>query len=364
MPWNNQGGGGNQGPWGQGPSGGGAKPPDLEELLRKGQDKLKDIMPKKSGGGSNGFLIIIGLVVLAVLWASQSVYTVGPSEEGVVLRFGKYHRTTQPGLHFLAWPFEMVSTPEVRKENQEDIGFRRLSSRSGQEERRGLPNESLMLTGDQNIVDIQFTVLWRIADARDYLFNLKDSREIVRSVAESAMREYVGRSRGDQVRTEKREEVQANVRTMIQKTLDDYGAGIEINTVKLESANPPPAVADAFEDVQRAGQDRNKLVNEAKAYANKRLGDARGEAAQIYERAEAYKSQTVAEADGDAKRFVSIYKEYAKAKTVTRQRMFLETMERVLGRSDKVIIDKDSGKGVVPYLPLPEIRKRTTGAAQ
>ncbi len=357
MPWSNQsgGGGGNRGPWGQGPSSGGQMPPDLEEILKKGQDKLKQAMP----GGAMGGRGIVLLVVLAVVgWLATGFYKVEPDEQGVVLRFGKYIKTTNPGLNYhLPYPIESAFTPQVLAEHQEDIGFRKRQ-RGSSVTKTNVPNESLMLSGDQNIVDVQFTVLWVISDANKYLFNLADPRKTVRIVAEAAMREHVGLSRGEDVRTKKRLEAESAVKELMQKTLDNYDSGILITGVKLEKADPPPSVIDAFEDVQRAQQDRRKLENEAKSYANKRLGDARGRSAQVLEAAEAYRKQTVAQADGEAQRFISIYDEYKLAKDVTRRRMFLETMEKVLSRSNKIIIEKNAGSGVVPYLSLSEIGKR------
>jgi len=350
MPWGDQSGGGG-GPWGSGPNGGSQRPPDLEELLRRGQDKLKTILPQGSG---NRFLVPIVIVAVVALWLSQAVYQVQPQEIGVELVFGKAKNDfSEPGLHFHWWPVERVEVAPAQEENQENIGvFAQGSSR------RVGSDASLMLSGDQNIVDIDFTVLWRIKDPRAYLFNVADQRTIVRSVAESAMREFVGRTRADAVRTENRAQVQEAVRNSIQATLDDYNSGVIISGLNLERAAPPPEVLDAFEEVQRAEQDRERFKQEAEAYANKRLGDARGEASKIREEAKGYKERVVAEAEGEAQRFVSVYDEYAKAKDVTRQRLFLETLEQVLGRSSKVIIEGGTGSGVVPYLPLPEVDRR------
>lgn len=355
MPWGDQNGGG--GPWGSGPPGGGQRPPDLEELLRKGQDKLKTVLPQGTG---NRFLAPIVIIALVALWLSQAVYQVQPEEVGVELLFGDPKSDlSEPGIHFLWWPIERVELAPVQEENQENIGVFAQST-----SRRAASDASLMLSGDQNIVDIDFTVLWRIKDARAYLFNVSDQRTIVRSVAESAMREYVGRSRADEVRTENRAEVQDTVRELVQSTLDSYDSGIIITGLNLERAAPPPEVLDAFEEVQRAEQDRDRFKQEAEAYANKRLGDARGEASKIREEAKGYKQRVVAEAQGEAQRFISVYDEYAKAKDVTRQRLFLETLEQVLGRSSKVIVESGAGSGVIPYLPLPEVNKRIEQGAQ
>ncbi len=352
MPWNNQGGGGwqggggNRGPWGQGPSGGrgGPNPPDLEEIIKKGQDRLKTMIP---GGGAPGKLTwLIAVVALVAFWLFNSAYRVQPDEQGVVLRFGEYNRTTGPGLHFAFWPIETYETPKVLKENQINFGG------TGQ-------SEGLMLAGDQNIVDIRFTVQWRINDARKYLFNVRDQEELVQLLSESAMREIVGRTPADQIRTRGRQEAQQQVRELIQSTLDSYNAGITINGVQLEKADPPPQVIDAFEEVQRAEQNQNKFIRDAEQYRNKLLGEARGEASKIVEDAKGYKARVVAESEGEAERFSKVYEEYAKAKDVTRKRLFLETLEDVLSKSNKVIIEGgESGTGVVPYLPLPEVQKR------
>ena len=352
MPWSNQsGGGGGGGPWGQGPSsgGGGGPSPDIEDLLRKGQDRLKQAMP---GGGSGKLIWVAVLLGLIGIWGMNSFYTVEPDQEGVVLRFGKYARSTPTGLHFIIWPIETVELPSVTQENQLNFG---LTSRGGSP-------EGLMLAGDQNIVDIKFTVLWKISDARMFLFNVRNPERLVRVVAESAMREIVGRTAGDQIRTQGRLVAQNQVLAQIQSTLDSYKSGIRINAVKLEKADPPPAVIDAFEEVQRAEQNQNKFIREAESYRNKLLGEARGKSAKIVEDAKAYKARVVNEADGEAQRFISVYDEYSKAKDVTRQRLFLETLEEVYSNTNKVIIEPNSGgggTGVVPYLPLPEIRKQS-----
>ncbi len=359
MPWSSQNGGGwksggGGGPWGQRPPGGGGgpggvQPPDLEEILRKGQDRLKKAMP---GGGGGKLLWVIVVLGLFGLWLLQSFYTVGPEEEGVVLRFGEYSRTTGPGLHFVIWPIETVETPKVQEENQLNFG---LATRGG-------ASEGLMLAGDQNIVDIKFTVLWKIADSQKFLFNVRDPERLVRVVAESAMREVVGRTSGEQIRTQGRLAAQNAVLTLIQGTLDSYNSGIRITGVKLEKADPPPTVIDAFEEVQRAEQNQNKFIREAEQYRNKLLGEAQGEASKIVEDAKAYKARVTNEAEGEAKRFEAVFEEYSKAKDVTRKRLFLETLEQVLSNSNKVIIEQDGGQGVVPYLPLPEVAKRAKEA--
>ena len=359
MPWNNQsGGGGGGGPWGSGPGGGGPQPPDLEEMLRKGQDRLKSVLPK---GAGNRFLVPVIALAVGAFWLSQAVYQVQPEEVGVELLFGKAKDDlSEPGIHFQWWPIETVETAPAQEENQENIGVFAASN-----SRRVGTDMSLMLSGDQNIVDIDFTVLWRIKDPRAYLFKVADQRAVVRAAAESAMREFVGRSLADAVRTDNRAQVEGAVRTLIQTTLDSYDSGIVITGLNLERAAPPTEVLDAFEEVQRAEQDRDRFQQEAEAYANRRLGEARGEASKIVEEAKAYKERVIAEAQGEAARFISVFQEYDKARDVTRQRLFLETMERILGRSNKIIIENGAGgSGVVPYLPLPEVQKRASQGGQ
>ncbi len=368
MPWSNQGGnnnggGGDQGgPWGNGPKqpngggggnrGGGQQPPDLDDIIKQGQDKIKELFPSGGGSaGSNKFLWMIVAVALVGIVAMNSFYRVQADEQGVVLQLGKYNRTAGPGLHFALWPIEKVELLQVTKEHNVTFGGRNA-------------DDGRMLAGDQNMVDIRFTVQWRISDAKKYLFNIQQPKALLQVVAESAMRDVVGRTAADEVRTKGRFAAQEQVKNLIQKTLTSYDAGININGVQLEKADPPPQVVDAFEEVQRAEQEQNKIIRQAERYRNKLLGEARGEAAQIVEKSKAYKARVVAEAEGEAARFVKVYDEYVKAKEVTRTRLFLETMEEVLGKSNKVIVDSKGGSGVVPYLPLPEIQKRNKGASQ
>lgn len=365
MPWNNQngsGGGwkGNGGPWGngEGPWGGGGQgkgggqPPDLEELLRRSQDQIKTIIPR--GGGF--FIPVIIFVALFALWLFKSVYMIQPDELGVELIFGKpKDSVSEQGLHFHWWPIEKVEIVRIR-ENKVAVPV----TGNSHSLRR---NASLMLSADQNIVDVEFTVIWRVSSPKNFLFNVQSPEDFVRSVSESAMREYVGRSSAEDVRTDRRQELEDNVKRVSQSILDSFKAGITILSVQLERADPPSEVADAFEEVQRAQQDQDKFQQEAQAYSNKRLGDARGKVAQIREQSKAYRERVIAEADGEAQRFVSVYDQYVKAKDVTRKRLYLETLERVLKDSNKIVIEKN-GSGVVPYLPLTEINKRAQGASQ
>jgi membrane protease subunit HflK len=363
MPWSNQSGGGgwkggNGGPWGQAPrgSGGGPTPPDLEELLRRSQDRLKRVLP---GGGRsiNPFTLIAILVVAAALIGYNFfTFRVQPDEVGVVLRFGKYEREAAPGLNF-RWPYpiETIYTPSVTRLSRVTIGQAQdeSSSTSG----RDIPEESLMLTGDENIVDIDFVVLWRINNAPDYLFNLEDPEGSVKAAAESAMREVVGRSNITPLLTQARQITETDVQEIIQQTLDHYKAGILITQVQLLKVDPPGEVIAAFRDVQAARADQERLQNEARTYANKVIPEARGQASQITNAASAYSDRIVAEAIGQAARFRQVYESYRAAPDVTRQRMYLETMEQVLGGIDKVIIDNKGGTGVVPYLPLDQLAR-------
>ena len=360
MPWSNQNGGGgpwgggggnNQGPWGGGsnrPRGGGGGsgggnggPPDLEDIIRRSQDRLRNVGP----GGFNGGAVVIVLLVVVAFLAIQSVYTVQPDERGVELRFGQpKEEISMPGLHFHMWPFETVEIVKVT-EQQQNIGAAGSAQSSA----------GLMLSGDQNIVNVQFSVLYTVSEPKNYLFNLENPASTLQQVAESAMREVVGRRPAQDVFRDNREDISTEVRAIIQGTMDNYGAGISINAVPIEDAAPPREVADAFEEVQRAEQDEDRFVEEANQYANQKLGQARGEAAQVREQAAAYKDRVVNEAQGEAQRFLSIYQEYSNAPEVTRQRIFLETMEAVLKNSNKIIIDEN--QGVVPYLPLNEINR-------
>ena len=353
MPWNKDGGGGggwqgggnNRGPWGQGPGGpsGGRSPnpPDLEELIRRLQAGFRNLWP--SGGGRGAWLIPILLLVLFVIF--RSVYQVQADERGIVLRLGAYSRTADPGLHFALWPIETMEKVRFAAQRQTEIGGN---------------DEGLMLAGDQNVVSVKFTVFWRIRDPEDFLFNIQDPEAVIRAVSESAMREIIGRTPAEEFRTSGRKAAEDQVFTITQQTLDDYKAGILLTGIRLNEADPPPEVRDAFAEVQRAEQDQAKLINEADQYANQKIRRAEGEAAKIVEDASAYKAQVVLEARGEAQRFIDVYAEYAKAKDVTRERLFLETMEDVLSKSNKVIIEGDKTNGVVPYLPLPEIQKGPT----
>ena len=361
MPWdNNTGGGGrnsnNGGPWGQVPGGGGGSggggggrkggTPNLEEILARGRDRFQ-------GGIPGGRWAIAGAVLaLLVFWGLNAVYTIDPQEVGVELQFGKPKPVlSQPGLHFHFWPIEQVERVNVT-ENQTSIGTIN-SKRNGND-------EGLMLSADQNIVDVRFSVLWSVSDPAAYLFNVRDPEDMVRSVGESAMRQVVGSRPAQDIFRDDRAGIAEGVRGIIQGILDQYKLGVRVSQIAIENVAPPTEVADAFDEVQRAEQDEDRFKEEARQYANTLLGDARGQAAQLREDAAAYRTRVVEEAKGEAARFLSVYTEYAKAPAVTRKRLFLETMEQVLGGAEKVLIEKGSnGSGVVPYLPLPQLRGGT-----
>jgi membrane protease subunit HflK len=355
MPWSNQGGGGG-GPWGQGPSG--PQPPNLEELLKQGQERFKGLLPGGQWGG-RGILLII-LIAIAV-WAASGFYRVQPDEQGVVLRFGAYYKTTQPGLNYhLPAPIESALTPKVTKVNRIDVGFRGAGDFARQSGIRDVAEESLMLTGDENIIDIDFAVFWVINDAGKFLFNIEFQEATVKAVAESAMREVIGKSKLQTALTGGREPIEQATKELMQNVLDEYGAGVLVTQVKMQKVDPPGAVIDAFRDVQAAKADLERQVNEAEAYRNDIIPRARGEAERVTQAAEAYKQRVIAEAQGEAQRFVDVHEEYRQAKDVTARRLYLETMEQVLRESEKVIVDNGGGSGVVPYLPLPELKKRET----
>lgn len=374
MPWNSQGGGG--GPWGGGGSGGGGGPwggqrppsgggmgggqqPNIEEMLRRSQDKVRRFIPGGFGGGRG-----IGIVVLIVLilWGLSGFYRVQENERGLELVFGKWNeQVTAPGLRW-RWPTPIgeVLTPAVTQINRLNIGFRDaddFGSRSTSP--RDVLGESLMLTSDQNISDVDFTVQWRIADPADYLFNIQEPEETVKAAAESAMREVVGQTALDELLTTAREVVQDDTRVLLQSILDGYGAGINIERVQLQKTEAPPPVIDAFNDVQRARQDQERLQNQAEAYRNSIVPKARGEAAGILEEAAAYRERVIKEAQGEASRFDQIFATYQAAPEVTRRRLYIETLRDVLEKANKVIIDEGAGggQGVVPYLPLNELNR-------
>ena len=345
---------GNRRPSGQS----GQVPPEVEEMLRAGQERFRVLMGGGNGGsggsggqGSGGPESIRGMLGLGALlaiglWAFSSFYTVKPEEKSVELFLGEFNSVGNPGLNFAPWPLVTYEVLPVTREQTESIGIGGRGSDAG-----------LMLTGDENIVDIDFEVVWNINDPSQYLFNLRDPQQTIRAVSESAMREIIAQSELAPILNRDRGVIAVRLQELIQSTLDSYESGINIVRVNFDRADPPEQVIDAFREVQAAEQERDRLEKQADAYANRVLAQARGEAAQALETAEAYRAQVVNGATGEASRFGAILNEYRKAPEVTRKRMYLETMEEVLGRVDKVIIDENGGSGVVPYLPLNELRK-------
>lgn len=354
MSWQNNG-GGDRGPWGQGPKkgGGGGQPPDIDELIRKGQDKFKSAFGGGGGGGATGGGFggkNIGIFFAAILglWLFTCFYTVNAGEEAVVMRFGKFVKTSQPGIHFHFRPVENVEIINTEEERSTPIGF------TNEKERQ-------MLTGDENIVDAQFTVFWQVNDVYNFQFNLKDQADSVKSIAESAMREVVAKTEVERVITSNKAGIEEEVRQITQRILDEYQAGIEVVRVNLDEVRPPVEISDAFNDVQKAEADRERTISLAMLEQNRIVPEARGQAAKMLQEAEAYKERVIAEAEGEASRFEAILAEYSKAKDVTRSRMYLDTMQQVLSGTDKIVIDGDGG-GVVPYLPLTELNKRARQA--
>jgi membrane protease subunit HflK len=374
-PWGNRGGsgGGNGGgPWGgggggnQGGGGPGGAPPDLEAILRRGQDRLKNIIPG-GGGFSAKSVVLIGL--LAVFgWLATGFFTVRPDEVGIKTVFGRYTSKSAPGLDW-NWPAPVGSVikPRVTQINRMEIGSPVVQTR-GQPQQRQALEDSLMLTGDGNIVDIAFQVQWQVDPARpeNFVFNLQNPESNIRAVAESSMREAIGRRSIQPILTTERVPIETEVRTLIQDTLNAYAAGVLVAGLQLLKADPPAQVIEAFRDVQAAQQDQNRMRNEAETYASRVVPEARGQAARVVQEAQAFRERTVAEATGQASRFNQVYEEYRKAPAVTRERLFLETMERVFGGMDKIIVDQQgqSGSGVVPFLPLDQLQRRPQAQTQ
>ena len=355
-PWGRPGGGGGGGGGGQG----GPSQKDIEEMLRRSQQRFKNLIP--GGFGGPKVIVLIVLVVVAV-WLATGAYRVQPNQQGIELVFGKYSGIPEePGLHWnYPSPIGDVFRPDVTRENRIEIGFRSTGGNASLDQ----ADESLMITGDENIVDIDFVVFWRISNAGDFLFNIREPEETVKVSAEAVMRDIIGRTRIQDALTDRRGPIEAEARTNLQELVNEYQAGIEIRQVQLLQVDPPAQVIDAFNEVQRAKQDLERLINEAETYRNDILPRARGEAAQMVEEASAFREEVVNRAEGDANRFNSVLSAYTVSKDVTTQRIYLETLEEVFGKVNKVIIDSEngSGNGVVPYLPLPEIQKRTGGAS-
>ncbi|MEL6171617.1 MAG: FtsH protease activity modulator HflK [Pseudomonadota bacterium] len=372
-PWG--GGGGNRGGNGDGrgnrgggdrrPPEGGPQIPEIDELVRKGQDQLRVLMGGRGGrGGANGSgggdggpafgrgTILLGLGAVFAMWCYMSFYTVKPEENSVELFLGEFSSIGTQGLNFAPWPLVTYEKLAVTTEQNEDIGVGGSGSDAG-----------LMLTGDENIVDIDFQVVWNISDPMNFLFELRDPRQTIRAVSESAMREIIAQSRLAPILNRDRGAIAGRLEDLIQETLDSYSSGVNIIRVNFDKADPPREVIDAFRDVQAAEQERDRLEKEADAYAARILAEARGEAAQTLEEAEGYRARVVNEAEGEASRFSAVLAEYNKAPEVTRKRLYLEAMEDVLGDMDLIILDENTGggSGVVPYLPLNELRRSAQG---
>ena len=350
-PW---GGGGGGGPWGGGPTS--SPPPNIEEMVRRTQDRVRQMMP---GGLGTGRGIILAIAAILAVWLATGFYRVQPGEQGVELLFGRFVKTTTPGLNY--WfpaPIGEVLTPNVEQTNQITIGYRGGTEGPRGTGARDVLQESLMLTEDQNIIDVDFLVQWRIKNAADYLFNIRDPEGTVKLVAESAIREVMGQTLLEDALTIRRGQVDESTKDLLQQILDYYGAGIFIAEVKQLKVDPPSEVIDAFNDVQRARQDQERSVNEATAYRNDIVPRARGEAERIIQDANAYKEKLTAEADGEAKRFISVLDAYQSGRGVTTRRLYLERMQDILRNTQNVIIDSNGqGQDVVPYLPLTELRR-------
>ncbi|PJE32043.1 protease FtsH subunit HflK [Pseudooceanicola antarcticus] len=332
--------------------------PDIDELVRKGQDQLRVLMGGGGGGGQNSgggapggggplvsrSMVGLGVIVAVIGWLFASVYTVRPDEQSVELFLGQYSSTGQPGLNFAPWPLVTHEVIAVTRERTVEVGVGGRGSDAG-----------LMLTGDENIVDIDFQVVWNITDPAQFLFNLRDPQMTISAVSESAMREIIAQSELAPILNRDRGAISQRLRDLIQTTLDSYGAGMSVIRVNFDKADPPTEVIGAFREVQAAEQQRERLTNEADAYANRVTAEARGQAAQLRQEAEGYRAQVINQAEGEASRFSAVLEEYRKAPGVTRKRLYIEAMEEVLGGVNKVVVDGEAGSGVLPYLPLNQL---------
>jgi membrane protease subunit HflK len=330
---------------------------EIEEMIKRSQDRIRQALP---GGVGGGRALILVLVVLLLLWGASGFYRVQPDEQGVVLQFGEWVSTTESGLRWhLPFPIETVIKPKVERLNSIDVGFR-SAAQGAPRSSRDIAEESLMLTGDQNIIDIDFTIFWKISDAGLYLFKIRDPEATVKIAAESAMREIIGRTEIQRALSEDRQAIEISSRELLQTILNEYESGIEVTQVQLQDVQPPRQVADAFIDVKRAEQDRTRLRNEAEAYRNDVLPRARGEAQRMIQDANAYRERLINEAQGEAQRFLNVYEAYLENPDVTKRRMYIETLESVYARTNKVIMGKGT-EGVVPYLPLNELKLQSGG---
>lgn len=378
MSWDDKSNNGRKNPWGshsnddqrksrKGSGGGdgdrfgGGPQPDLDEMLRKAQDSFRQFMPGGFGGSK---LFILGGFLILALWGASGLYYVDPSENAVITRFGKHARTQlEPGLGYHApWPVEQMVKFDVTQDRRVQIGFAEAMNRNGARQKRDIPEESLMLTSDANIVDLDMILLWNIANAENFIFNIKDQENTIKKVTESAIREVVGQTPLQSIITEGRNVVAVKAQEIIQQTLDDYNSGVSVKEVLIQDATVHPEVLPAFDDVVAAIQDAETFQNEATIYSNEVINRADGQARQIVLQSEGYRDSKIAQAEGDAQRFNAVYEAYLKGENVTKQRMYLETMEEVLTNSSKIILDNNNGNSsVVPYLSLNELRTKTGG---
>lgn len=360
MAWNEPGGG--KDPWGG--RGGDQGPPDLDEIVRKMQEKMGGLFGGRKGGGvtrgggGGAGLFTVGLFAVAalVIWLLFGFYIVDAGKRGVELRFGQFSQITMPGLHWHApYPIEQVELVDVEKRNFVEVGYRSAAG-SGTGGSQSVPKEALMLTQDENIVDVRVAVQYQVKDARSYLFNVRNPDETLKQATESAIREVIGKSKMDFVLTEGRSEVAVQAKALIQSTLDQYETGLLVTTVNLQDAQPPEEVQGAFVDAIKAREDEDRQKQEAQAYANEVIPKARGAAARLLEEANGYKLSVIAKAEGEASRFEQLLTEYSKAPEVTRKRLYLETMQDVLSNSNKVTVDVSKGNNLL-YLPLDQMLK-------
>jgi membrane protease subunit HflK len=359
---------GRGGPRGQGPSGGNQGPPDLDELWRSFNRRLSELFGRRGGGNGGGATeppspgrigggaaVLVGLVL--AVWLASGFYIVDASQRAVLLTFGKYSEETGPGLHWrLPWPIQSQLLVNVSQVRTLEIGYRNNV-------RAKVPRESLMLTDDENIVDLQFAVQYTVKDAKDFLFNTRNPDEIAMRTAESAMREVIGKSKMDGILYESREEIAIKARKLMQEILDRYGTGISVSSITIQAAQPPEQVQAAFDDAVKANQDRARQVNEGQAYANDVIPRAAGSAARLQQEAEGYKQRVIANAQGEASRFTQVLAEYAKAPAVTRERMYIDTLQHVLSSTNKILLDY-KGNGNLLYLPLDKLMKEASAAPE
>ena len=377
MSWGSKG-SGQGGPWGNRPTGpskgngqgggsGSNQDPsaELEALIRRSQDSLKNALGGGAGNGGSGAMIAVFAFLGFAFWCASGVYRVDPDELGVVSRFGKYDRTTPPGLNYhMPYPIETVATPRVTTINREEIGFRSSGGYNKAETRQSVPEESLMLTGDKNIVSAQFEVQWRINDAKRYLFNLRDPDLMVRPVAETVMREVMGNTPLSLALSDKRQAVAEKTRAQMQEIMEKYETGIEVFEVNLLAVDAPDPVVDAFIDVLAAQQEKETLRNQALKYRDGIIPVAQGQVEKLVKEAEAYKQAVVSKSSGDAARFNSVYNAYVLAKDVTRRRIYLETMADIMPGMSKIVVDEKAGRGsAMPYFPLNDMKAKQAAPA-